>query len=107
MKRFLVLFLALALCLSSLVACQSSQNDNETENTESESTDNKQEDTNSQRLPAVRTSNEGFEFALASDNRSYIFVSKGTCADEKITVPATHNEIPVSTIAEAAFTGSS
>ena len=107
MKRLLVLLLTFTIVLSCLVACQTPSG-NETDNQNgTESGETEKKPSSSTRLPAQSTSGEGFEFELSEDKRSYIFVSKGTCTDEKIVVPATHNEIPVLQIAEGAFSACS
>ena len=102
MKKLLILILALLLCTSCLFACQNASN-SETES-EGGATNN---GSNTSRLPAQDTTGEGFELALAEDKLSYIFVSMGTCGDERVVIPATYKELPVSAIASGAFSGSS
>ena len=102
MKKLLILILALLLCTSCLFACQNASN-SETES-EGGATNN---GSNTSRLPAQDTTGEGFELALAEDKLSYIFVSTGTCSDERVVIPATYKELPISAIASGAFSGSS
>ena len=95
MKRILLLALIAALTLSSLFSCAN----NTTE--ETEETESKTEEIT--RLPAQDVTGEGFELLLSEDKSYYIFSGIGTCADTKITVPATFNGLPVKAIAENAF----
>ena len=95
--------MALLAC-SSLTACNNNTPE-ETEDTKESITETTEEaETESvSRLPAVEVSGEGLEFTLSEDKSYYIFTSKGTCADEKITVPATYNGLPVKGIGENSF----
>ena len=97
MKKILILALVASLTLSSLFSCT----DNNAK--ESESITETEIKTENERLPAQEISGEGFEFALSEDKTYYTVVSKGTCADEKITIPATYNGVPVKSIAKKAF----
>lgn len=45
---------------------------------------------------------EGLEFTLIKNNTAYS-VSKGTCADTKIVIPSSYNNLPVTSIRERAF----
>lgn len=102
MKKILIFTLVTLLILSSLFSCSNNQT-KETEDKSSESvteTEKKKD-----RLPAQVVSNEGFEFLLSNDEKSYTLKSKGTCSNENITIPATFNNIPVTAIADEAFAG--
>ena len=105
MKRILIFTLVFLLILSSLFSC-ANNNAKETEDSENESITEKQTEKEKDRLPAQIVSGEGFEYVPSEDNTYYIFKSKGTCADEKITVPAEFSGLPVKAIAENAFIAS-
>ena len=98
MKKIIILALVALLTLSSLSACTDKTPD-ETDDSKANATDKKID-----RLPAVEVSGEGLEFTLSEDKSYYTFTSTGTCADEKITVPATYNGLPVKGIGENSFT---
>lgn len=101
MKKFLILALVASLTFSSLTACSNNETKETEDSKESITESETEEKTN--RLPAVEVSGEGFEFALSEDKSYYIFAGKGTCSDEKLTVPAKFKDLPVKSIAENAF----
>lgn len=49
---------------------------------------------------------EGLSFELNEDGKSYCVTGIGTCTDTDLVIPATYNNLPVTTIADRAFLGS-
>ena len=53
--------------------------------------------------PTEPTPSIGLEFTLNSDKRSYSVVGIGSCTDQDILIPSTHEGLPVTVIGDSAF----
>lgn len=53
--------------------------------------------------PNQPTESEGLEYELTADGTGYSIVGRGTCTDNDVIIPTTHNGLPVKEIGEMAF----
>lgn len=90
-KRFLLLFMLLAICLS-LVAC-SEDKDNEKAKDEEKTEQGKNKETE-----ATVIESKGLEYELTSDGTAYTVIGIGECKDTEIVIPKIYEGLPVTAV---------
>ena len=114
MKKFVLLLLAVCMCLSvgvMITSCSDKNNETVSSSEDSYNSadgDNDREQGNSsagevdEKVPDIPPS-DGLEFTLSDDEMSYIVTGTGICIDTDVVIPSTYNNLPVTEIGYGAF----